>query len=73
MQGFASAQVANGLGRSQRQPANARCRCSYAMQPAEPPATVDDAPVNAMHVLCERLRPMDKITIAQVEGRAAGG
>jgi len=45
----------------------------YAMQPAEPPTTVDDAPVNAMHVLCERLRTMDKITIAQVEGRAAGG
>ncbi|MEU6644075.1 enoyl-CoA hydratase/isomerase family protein [Saccharomonospora sp. NPDC046836] len=45
----------------------------YAMQPPEPPASVDEVPLNAMHRICERLRTMDKITIAQVEGRAAGG
>lgn len=45
----------------------------YAMQPAALPDSVDDVPLNAMHLICERLRTMDKVTIAQVEGRAAGG
>jgi enoyl-CoA hydratase/carnithine racemase len=45
----------------------------YAMQPPEQPASVDEVPLNAMHLICERLRTMDKVTIAQVEGRTAGG
>jgi enoyl-CoA hydratase/carnithine racemase len=37
-----------------------------------PPArTAWDA--NAWHVMCERFRTMDKVTIAQVEGRVGGG
>ncbi|MER8073012.1 enoyl-CoA hydratase-related protein [Streptomyces sp. NPDC094034] len=45
----------------------------YAMQPPELPASSDEVPLNAIHLICERLRTMDKITIAQVEGRTAGG
>jgi enoyl-CoA hydratase/carnithine racemase len=45
----------------------------YAMQPAEVPASSEGVSLNAMHRICERLRTMNKITIAQVEGRAAGG
>jgi enoyl-CoA hydratase/carnithine racemase len=45
----------------------------YAMQPPELPASVDEVPLNAMHLICERLRTMDTVTIAQVEGRTAGG
>jgi enoyl-CoA hydratase/carnithine racemase len=45
----------------------------YAMQPAAIPASVEQVGLNAMHVICERLRTMDKVTIAQVEGRATGG
>lgn len=39
----------------------------------------DQAPVraawdqNAYHVMCERFRTMDKVTIAQIEGRVGGG
>src|SRR6202035_4416668 len=28
---------------------------------------------NAWHVMCERFRTMDKVTIAQIEGRVGGG
>ena len=28
---------------------------------------------NSFHVLCERMRRMDKVTIAQIEGRVGGG
>lgn len=45
----------------------------YAMQPAEVPTSSEGVSLNRMHHICERLRTMDKITIAQVEGRAAGG
>jgi enoyl-CoA hydratase/carnithine racemase len=45
----------------------------YAVQPADVPASVDDVTLNGMQLICERLRTMNKITIAQVEGRAAGG
>jgi enoyl-CoA hydratase/carnithine racemase len=45
----------------------------YAVQPPAVPESTDDVTLNGMHLICERLRTMDKITIAQVEGRAAGG
>lgn len=45
----------------------------YAMQPREVPSSTDEVPPNLMHVLSERLRIMDTVTIAQVEGRTAGG
>lgn len=32
-----------------------------------------DSELNAFHVLCERVRTMDKVTIAQIEGRVGGG
>ncbi len=32
-----------------------------------------DAELNPFHQLCERLRTMDKVTIAQIEGRVGGG
>lgn len=37
-------------------------------QPAE-----RDGELNAYHVMCERFRTMDKVTIAQIEGRVGGG
>ncbi len=37
------------------------------------PSTRDEVPLNAVHRITERLRSMDKLTIAQVEGRATGG
>ncbi|MEP0201960.1 MAG: enoyl-CoA hydratase/isomerase family protein [Halioglobus sp.] len=37
-------------------------------EPAEPEAELND-----FHQLCERLRTMDKVTIAQIEGRIGGG
>jgi enoyl-CoA hydratase/carnithine racemase len=37
------------------------------------PATRDEVPLNIVHRITERLRSMDKVTIAQVEGRATGG
>ncbi len=32
-----------------------------------------DAELNLFHVMCERVRTMDKVTIAQIEGRVGGG
>jgi enoyl-CoA hydratase/carnithine racemase len=40
---------------------------------AKVPTTRDEVPLNAVHRITERLRSMDKVTIAQVEGRATGG
>ncbi len=40
--------------------------------PADTPAERSDAP-NAYHDMCERFRTMDKVTIAQIEGRVGGG
>ncbi|MFD4351163.1 enoyl-CoA hydratase/isomerase family protein [Nocardia sp. NPDC058518] len=40
---------------------------------AEVPSTRDEVPMNAVHRITERLRSMDKVTIAQVDGRATGG
>ena len=31
------------------------------------------AELNPFHLMCERLRTMDKVTIAQIEGRVGGG
>jgi enoyl-CoA hydratase/carnithine racemase len=45
----------------------------YAIQPERLPESVHEVSLNAVHLICERLRTMDKITIAQVEGRTAGG
>jgi enoyl-CoA hydratase/carnithine racemase len=45
----------------------------YAVQPPAVPDSPDDVTLNGMQLICERLRTMNKITIAQVEGRAAGG
>ena len=39
----------------------------------EVPVTRDEVPLNTVHRITERLRSMDKVTIAQVEGRATGG
>ena len=40
--------------------------------PTDMPAE-KDAELNLYHVMCERLRTMDKVTIAQIEGRVGGG
>jgi enoyl-CoA hydratase/carnithine racemase len=40
--------------------------------PTDTPAERSDAP-NAYHDMCERFRTMDKVTIAQIEGRVGGG
>lgn len=40
--------------------------------PFDEPAKRDENP-NMFHVMCQRLRTMDKVTIAQVEGRVGGG
>lgn len=45
----------------------------YKLQPQALPKSADEVELNRMHHICERLRTMDKVTIAQVEGRAAGG
>ena len=45
----------------------------YAIQPPEIPTSADQVSLNAVQIICERLRRMDKVTIAQVEGRTAGG
>lgn len=37
------------------------------------PTSIDDVPMNPVQSLCQRLRAMDKVSIAQVEGRATGG
>jgi enoyl-CoA hydratase/carnithine racemase len=44
----------------------------YAIQPPAVPATVEEVEINAVQSICERLRAMDKVSIAQVEGRVAG-
>jgi len=45
----------------------------YSLQPDSPSQPGDETPPNGIHEICERLRTMDKVTIAQVEGRAGGG
>lgn len=40
--------------------------------PTDTPAE-KDLELNLFHVMCERVRTMDKITIAQIEGRVGGG
>ncbi len=41
--------------------------------PTEPEPTREAAANNAYHAMCERFRTMDKVTIAQIEGRLGGG
>jgi enoyl-CoA hydratase/carnithine racemase len=41
--------------------------------PIEAPASREGAARNAFHDMCERFRTMDKVTIAQIEGRVGGG
>jgi enoyl-CoA hydratase/carnithine racemase len=45
----------------------------YDLQPPTVPTSADEVELNRVQVLCERLRTMNKVTVAQVEGRAAGG
>jgi enoyl-CoA hydratase/carnithine racemase len=45
----------------------------YAMQTGAPPASASETSPNSIHRICERIRTMDKVSIAQVEGRAGGG
>jgi enoyl-CoA hydratase/carnithine racemase len=45
----------------------------YRLQPPAVPTSVDEVTLNSVHEICERLRSMEAITIAQVEGRTAGG
>ncbi|KQW42688.1 hypothetical protein ASC77_23825 [Nocardioides sp. Root1257] len=44
-----------------------------ALRTESTPVSVEDVPMNPVQRLCERLRSMDKVTIAQVEGRTTGG
>jgi len=41
--------------------------------PTDRPAVREAAGANAFHAMCERFRTMDKVTIAQIEGRVGGG
>ena len=41
--------------------------------PVDQPASRADAEPNAWHAMCERFANMDKLTIAQIEGRVGGG
>ena len=41
--------------------------------PTDRPATREGGETNAYHAMCERFRTMDKVTIAQIEGRVGGG
>lgn len=41
--------------------------------PTDEPARREAWDRNAYHVMCERFRAMDKVTIAQIEGRVGGG
>jgi len=41
--------------------------------PVDRPASRDAAGANAYHAMCERYATMDKVTIAQIEGRVGGG
>jgi len=45
----------------------------YRLQPDETPSTVEDVEPNGMQLICLRIQRMNKVTIAQVEGRTAGG
>lgn len=45
----------------------------YDLQPPTVPTSADEVELNRVQVICERLRTMNKVTVAQVEGRAAGG
>jgi len=45
----------------------------YSMQPDAPPASSSETSPNSIHRICQRIRTMDKVSIAQVEGRAGGG
>ena len=53
------------------------CHAKYGdldrMRMARVPASRDEVPLNAVHRICERLRTMDKVSIALVRGRATGG
>ncbi len=42
------------------------------MFPTDTPAEKDQE-LNEYHIMCERVRTMDKVTIAQIEGRVGGG
>ena len=41
--------------------------------PTDTPPSREAAAKNEYHAMCERFRTMDKVTIAQIEGRAGGG
>lgn len=41
--------------------------------PTDQPATREASARNDYHAMCERFRTMDKLTIAQIEGRVGGG
>ncbi len=41
--------------------------------PIDRPATREASANNPYHAMCERFRTMDKVTIAQIEGRVGGG
>src|SRR5512142_502252 len=41
--------------------------------PTDQPARREGAGANAYHAMCERFSAMDKVTIAQIEGRVGGG
>jgi enoyl-CoA hydratase/carnithine racemase len=41
--------------------------------PTEPAPTRQSVADNAYHAMCQRFRTMDKVTIAQIEGRVGGG
>jgi enoyl-CoA hydratase/carnithine racemase len=41
--------------------------------PTDRPAVREAAGTNPFHVMCERFRTVDKVTIAQIEGRIGGG
>jgi len=43
------------------------------LKSAQVPTSRDEVSLNAVHRIGERLRTMDKVTVAQVEGRATGG
>jgi enoyl-CoA hydratase/carnithine racemase len=45
----------------------------YDLQPPAIPTCVEEVELNRVQVICERLRTMNKVTIAQIEGRVAGG
>lgn len=45
----------------------------YELQPHKVPDSVEEVDLNDVQKLCERLRTMTKVTIAQVEGRVSGG